>query len=94
MLLQIENIISIADSWGRIDHTFANVETLYISKKIFDDVNVFLLSSDSLSWLLQPGKHRIEIPESISKCWCALIPIGKKCERICTKGLKWNLSTL
>lgn len=68
----------------------ANIETLFHAKKVAK-FNVFLLGADSLSWLLSPGKHKIMISKELQKTWCALIPIGKKCDKILTTGLKWNL---
>ena len=51
------------------------------------------MASNSLTWLLRPGRHKIIIPEIIlqNKSWCALIPFGESNSRVTTEGLKWNL---
>lgn len=54
---------------------------------------IFLLGSNSLTWLLPKGQHVIYIPDVLRKNheWCALLPIGSPCN-VTTTGLKWNLS--
>ncbi len=96
----IESVLVLADSSGRIDQIMANINTLFKIENIRSKSNsngfvpvvpVYLMSSNSLSWLLVEGTHKIHIPESIKHRWCALIPIGSKCQAT-TKGLKWNLN--
>lgn len=51
---------------------------------------VFILSDNSISWLLSTGQHEIHIPESVRKLWCAMIPFRQT--TVTTTGLKWNLT--
>lgn len=77
---------------GRMDQTISNISTLYNFES--DKFNLFLLSFDSMFWLLRKGKSEILIPPCIAKfanAWCGLVPMGEKCEWIRTSGLKWNL---
>lgn len=56
-------------------------------------MKIYNLATDSITWLLEIGKHQIAIPQTIrnNKEWCGLIPVGTKC-CLTTSGLKWNLS--
>ncbi|XP_055382515.1 thiamin pyrophosphokinase 1 [Condylostylus longicornis] len=87
----VPDIIVIQENAGRFDQIMANLNTLFKAKEILPS-KVFLLSSNSLSWLLKPGKHSIEIPADLvsGQRWCCLIPIKNQCT-VTTDGLKWNL---
>lgn len=72
----------------------ANINTLFKSKKLFKiNIEIYLISYNSLTWLLNPGKHSIQIPLYLyeNKRWCSLLPIGEK-TKISTTGLKWDLN--
>lgn len=75
-----------------IDQIMANINTIFKYEQDF--FNIHLLSGNSLTWLLRPGKHSITIPSELvqDKRWCALIPVGQEATNVTTKGLKWNLS--
>lgn len=89
----IQDIIVFHDTSGRFDQIMANINTLYKYEQAF--FNIHLLSGNSLTWLLKPGKHSITIPIELveEQRWCSLIPIGQEAN-VTTKGLKWNLSKL
>uniref|UniRef100_A0A182P6N6 Thiamin pyrophosphokinase thiamin-binding domain-containing protein n=1 Tax=Anopheles epiroticus TaxID=199890 RepID=A0A182P6N6_9DIPT len=89
---QLTRVLALCESSGRLDQIMANINTLYLAKSILPDVDVFLRSSNSLSWLLRPGEHSIDIPQRLAteRIWCSLVPIGQGC-RCTTEGLKWNL---
>lgn len=77
-----------------MDQILANINTLFKAQHIMDSISVYLLSSNSISWLLSGNKrHIINIPKKILNLnkWCSLVPIGNSC-RITTKGLKWDMS--
>ena len=81
-----------SESSGRFDQILANINTLFkCHQKSLHNLPVFLLSANSMTWLLTPANHTIHIPESTQNLWCALIPIGSPCIAT-TKGLKWNLT--
>ncbi|XP_078046411.1 thiamine pyrophosphokinase 1 [Augochlora pura] len=91
--INLEVIYTFVESSGRIDHIFANINTLFLCDKLIDETKIIHVASDSLTWILQPGFHNITIPEILvqSNSCCGLIPIGSPVKRISTTGLKWNL---
>ncbi|XP_045469029.1 thiamin pyrophosphokinase 1-like isoform X2 [Harmonia axyridis] len=90
--IEIDKIYVLTEIAGRLDHLMANINTLYRSESILPNTSVFLLCSDSFSWLLKPGTYKISIPEILreNKNWCSLVPIGSPAV-VTTSGLKWNL---
>ncbi|XP_033163699.1 thiamin pyrophosphokinase 1 [Drosophila mauritiana] len=88
---KIQDVVVFHDTSGRLDQVMANLNTLYKSQK--DNCNVFLLSGDSVTWLLRPGKHTIKVPVDLvtSQRWCSLMPVGSSAHNVTTTGLKWNL---
>ncbi|XP_016980319.1 thiamin pyrophosphokinase 1 [Drosophila rhopaloa] len=88
---KIRDVVVFHDTSGRLDQVMANINTLYKSQK--DNCNVFLLSGDSVTWLLRPGKHTIQVPVDLvtSQRWCSLMPVGSSAHNVTTTGLKWNL---
>lgn len=90
--MNIENVVALCESSGRLDHILANINTLYknLLKPAEISRPVFILSANSLSWLLAAGDHQINIPESVKKLWCSLIPLEPT--TVTTSGLKWNLT--
>lgn len=97
LFLQIDHVIAFAQSSGRFDQTIGNIQSLFLARdKLLLDphIKVYLLSDDSLSWLLNPGEHEIIVPKDTLKykrAWCSLIPFGEPCKYVTTTGLKWNL---
>lgn len=91
------HVFAVAQSSGRIDQILGNIQTLFLVKEknlLSPFTNVYILSDDSISWLLYPGDHVINIPENTrqhKKAWCSMIPIGRSCEYVTSTGLKWNL---
>lgn len=92
LLSQICHVLTVMDYSGRIDHILAQINSLYKASNFLVGVNVFLLTKNSLSWLLQPGQHHIQIPHQFvhDQRWCSLIPVGNPC-RVSTTGLKWDM---
>ncbi|EDV94855.1 GH23105 [Drosophila grimshawi] len=91
MQRKVTDVVVFHDCSGRLDQVMANLNTLY--KKQNDSCNVYLLSSDSITWLLRPGKHTIQVPLDLvtSQRWCSLMPLGSTAHNVTTQGLKWNL---
>lgn len=89
----LDGILVIVENSGRFDHLISNINTLYKAEHMIRDVQVIQIASDSLTWLLKPGFHRIRIPNELllENNWCGLLPIGKPVQHISTTGLKWNL---
>ncbi|XP_040576967.1 thiamine pyrophosphokinase 1-like [Lepeophtheirus salmonis] len=77
---------------GRLDQIFGNIETLFHAKTILgSDSSIYLVNSNSISWLLTPGKYKIEYIPTKNKTYVGLIPIGTPVDSISTTGLRWNL---
>lgn len=90
-------MIVVGQTSGRMDQIMGNIQTLFLCKEkhlLPLHVNVYIMSDDTLTWLLPSGRHCINIPQEIrnhKKPWCSLVPIGQKCDHVTTTGLKWNL---
>ncbi|XP_065838796.1 thiamin pyrophosphokinase 1-like [Oscarella lobularis] len=89
---EYDSILVLCSTGGRLDHVMAIVQTLYIANDMEPDIPVLLVSDNSLSFLLQPGHHVINVKSKMRGDWCGLVPMGKPCERVTTSGLKWNLN--
>lgn len=94
---EMDHVLVFGQSSGRLDHIIGNIQTLFLVKSkalINPNTDVYLLTDDGLSWLLNPGEHVIAIPEETRKhkrAWCSLVPIGEPCQYVTSTGLKWNL---
>ncbi|KAK4881224.1 hypothetical protein RN001_004543 [Aquatica leii] len=91
--VKIDSIFVLIDSSGRFDQILANVQTLFKAQTIVPNIDVILIGSNSLTWLLKEKTlHSIKVPSELiqKQSWCALIPIGCPCT-VTTTGLKWNL---
>ena len=99
----ISEIYAFTEYGGRLDHIFGLFETLFHANKIKNLPPVFLVSGNTIDWLLPAGKNIINLEsESVSDAavsqtldadniHCGIIPIGEPCHQIQTSGLKWNL---
>ena len=75
---------------GRIDHEMCNLSYVYQWTASFRSLT--LLSDQNLVCLLNgPGRFSIEPDLSAEGPICGVLPVGSPCERITTKGLKWNM---
>lgn len=84
--------MALCETRGRLDQIMANLETLYHAQSILIDVPLIQLSSDSITWLLSPGAHKIIVEAKFinDRYWCGLIPLSGPTV-VTTLGLKWNL---
>ncbi|XP_045446765.1 thiamin pyrophosphokinase 1 [Melitaea cinxia] len=95
--IQVDHVIAVAQSSGRLDQILGNIQTLYLVREerlLNPNTKMYLMSGDCIAWLLSPGAHIIDIPEECrcnEECWCALMPVGEACDSVTTSGLKWNL---
>lgn len=88
--MPVEQIIVVGSVGGRVDHHFANINTLYMAATLTSKP-VYLISRGSLACLLPPGKSVIHADTGLENKWCGLIPVGRRCDHVTTSGLKWNL---
>lgn len=89
----IKLVINIMEFSGRIDHILSQINTLFKANACMSGIDVYLMSKNSLAWLLERGTHTIVVPKIFveEQRWCAHVPIGEK-TIVTTKGLKWDLS--
>jgi len=86
----VECIVAHDSTEGRLDHIFANIDTLFQAPGL-TAFPLYLISGETLSCMLRPGKNVIEVNEACAGRWCSLVPIGHPCSRVTTTGLKYNL---
>lgn len=89
----IEFVINIMEFSGRIDHILSQINTLFKASANMSNIDVYLMTKNSLAWLLRPGSHVILVPQiSVDEQrWCSYAPIRGK-TIVTTTGLKWDLS--
>lgn len=89
--VQIEQIYCFCDFTGRLDHALANLSTLY--DECLKRVNTYLISSESVTFLLRKGENIIYIndDEKVLGKYCGFFPLAKSA-LVTTRGLKWNLN--
>lgn len=77
---------------GRFDQIIANVNTLYKAANFLSNIDVYVITAESLTWLLWSGSHKILVSPNVLEYskWCSLIPFGSSAY-LTTTGLKWNL---
>ncbi|XP_032687630.1 thiamin pyrophosphokinase 1 isoform X2 [Odontomachus brunneus] len=92
--INLEKIYVFVETTGRFDHIIGNANTLYKSKMLVGNIKVIQVASNSFTWILRCGMHKINIPERLVQCksWCSLMPLGFPVKCISTTGLKWNLN--
>lgn len=53
--------------------------------------HAYVLSGESLAWVLDEGSHRIHIDHSTMGQTCGILPVGVSRAHVRTNGLEWNL---
>ena len=84
------SVVAMGAFGGRLDQQMANINMLYRYAGAFE--RLVLLGDESLAFLLPAGKHVIEPNPEVEEGTCGLIPLGGRCTRVRTSGLRWNLS--
>jgi len=77
---------------GRLD------QTLGVINSIFKEVTqlgrqAIILGGETVACIVSPGEvHRLRFPGSFIGCHCGLVPLFGPCERVTTRGLRWELT--
>ena len=85
------SVVAFGAFGGRLDQQMANLNMAYYSfGGAFE--SLYLVSDDSLAFVLAPGVHTIEINPDEEDGTCGLVPLGGACQRVVTSGLRWDLA--
>ena len=74
---------------GRLDQTVHTMSIMFKLRTKRRDT--FVMSEDSLAWVLDTGTHLVEIDHSTMGQTCGILPLGISEAFVRTEGLKWNL---
>jgi len=93
----VKDIVCLGGLGGRVDQGMATLQHLYTSQKEleYSAGRMILLSSESITFVLKSGKHRIKAKESFPDMklgrHVGIIPI-KEPSIITTTGLEWDVT--
>ena len=82
-----QSVIVLGGLGGNFTQELSNLNALYL----FRNIKIVVVSNDNAVFLLQPGHHVLHCRKHTK---VGLIPLGKKVQKVTTKGLRWNLGTL
>ncbi|XP_052805277.1 thiamin pyrophosphokinase 1-like [Mya arenaria] len=88
---KLDAVIAYGAFGGRLDHMFANIDTLFTANRLAPGLPVYLCDDQNIACLLQQGSHRLHVGTGLEGDSCGLIPVGGQCDHVSTTGLKWNL---
>jgi thiamine pyrophosphokinase len=92
----IKDIVAIGGLGGRVDQGMSTLHHLYTfqNEGSYEAGRMFLLSSESITFVLKSGKHKIKVRESYPEMslgkHIGIIPL-KEPSVITTKGLEWDV---
>lgn len=88
--VNFNQIYSVCSSGGRIDHSIANLHSLYL--ECIQSLQTYILSDESVSFLLKRGINIIYV-DNASYCdkYCGYFPLGHAA-KVTTFGLRWDVS--
>ncbi|XP_064394005.1 thiamin pyrophosphokinase 1-like isoform X2 [Halichondria panicea] len=88
-MLKFSAVYVINALWGRFDQTMGNIGVLFNTSCHL--LPLYLMSEDSLLFLLKPGSSCITVDSGLEEGHCGLVPVGGACSSCTTTGLTWNL---
>ncbi|GMK59166.1 hypothetical protein CspeluHIS016_0701810 [Cutaneotrichosporon spelunceum] len=74
---------------GRLDQTMHVLSTLFKMRETRRCT--YVISEESLAWVLDTGVHLIEVDHASMGQTCGILPVGVSEAYVRTEGLKWNL---
>ncbi|CAJ2512573.1 Uu.00g055880.m01.CDS01 [Anthostomella pinea] len=99
------HLVCLGGLGGRADQGLSQLHHLYMfqTSPTYADGRMFLLSPESLSFVLKPGRHRIHVRERGALCsgfarvsgdpfakYVGIVPVGRP-SVITTRGLEWDV---
>ncbi len=86
------DVVALGGLGGRVDQGFSQIHHLYMAKEEKELLvgEIYLLSEQSLSFVLEKGLNKIELRKKIFAQNVGIIPITGPA-RISTKGLEWDM---
>ena len=89
-----EVIVALGGLGGRVDQGMSVLHHLYIFQKDYSAGKIFLLSTESITFVLKAGSHRIKVKETFHGMglgkYVGIIPL-KEPSVITTRGLEWDV---
>lgn len=93
---KIDDVVCLGGLGGRVDQGMSTLHHLYMFQKEpgYPSGRIFLLSNESITFVLQAGKHRIQVRAGTSTLGLGkhvgIIPL-KEPSIITTEGLEWDV---
>jgi len=84
------DIIILGGLSGRLDQTIHTLSYLHKLRKFRE--RAFVITNESVAWVLDSGEHEIEINHAVLGPTCGLLPVGIDSTVLTTTGLRWNLT--
>jgi thiamine pyrophosphokinase len=94
---RITDIIAIGSLGGRVDQGLSQLHHLYLFQDTsrYQDGNIYLVTDQSLTFLLKSGKHHIQVRDDdgvdVFDKYVGVVPI-KEPSVITTSGLEWDVT--
>ncbi|KAG8759951.1 hypothetical protein FRC14_004504 [Serendipita sp. 396] len=82
------SVIVLGGVSGRLDHSVHTMSYIHKLRKVRRQV--FVITNESIAWVLDEGEHIIHLDRSFLGPTCGLLPIGVASTVISMTGLKWN----
>ena len=90
--IEVEGILAMCPLHGRLDHIISQMNSAYQYCKQQKYVYpLYMMSQQSLSWVLPPGKHQIDVSNCDSET-CGYVPVFGPVSGITTSGLKYEVT--
>lgn len=91
--IQVDFVLNLMEFSGRVDHILSQINTLFKANLLMKNIQVYLMTKNSLAWLLRPGNHLINVPDICvqEQYWCSYVPVGAA-TTVTTTGFRWDLS--
>ncbi|ODQ55286.1 Thiamin pyrophosphokinase [Saitoella complicata NRRL Y-17804] len=83
-----QSIVALPAFGGRVDQSIHAIQTLYECAQ--QGIRLYLLSSENVTFLLEPGPNKIVLDKQLLGPACGVMPVGEPV-RCTTSGLRWNL---